>query len=139
MPLKFYNDFYFFGSLCFNKNISEAAFDDILRNRCSYKFRKIHKKRSVPLAVLFFSECFNFFYFLQNTSRRLLLKLVEHLFLECFFSLDESILFHRRRLMSKFSEILILVCRKRFSTFFSKLSPIAVVSPSFSLYSIGIL
>ena len=66
--------------------------------------------------------------FLQNTSVRLLQKFVEYLFLEYFFvSLDKSILLHRRCLMSKFSGILVMVCRKIFSAFsnetFSKLFP----------------
>ena len=57
--------------------------------------------------------------FLQNTSRRLLLKFVQYLCLESFFvSLDKSVLLHRKCLMSKFSEILILVCRKTFSPFY---------------------
>ena len=57
--------------------------------------------------------------FLQNTFRRLLLKFVQYLFLESFFvSLDKSVLLHRRCLMSKFSEMLILVCRKIFSAFY---------------------
>ena len=43
--------------------------------------------------------------FLQNTSGRLLVKLVEYLFWESFcVSLDKSILFYRRWLMSRFSE-----------------------------------
>ena len=46
------------------------------------------------------------------------LKFVQYLFLESVFvSLDKSVLLHRRCLMSKFSELLILVCRKIFSTF----------------------
>ena len=37
----------------------------------------------------------------------------------CFFvSLDKSILLHRRCLMSKFPEILVLLCRKIFSAFY---------------------
>ena len=57
--------------------------------------------------------------FLQNTSRRLLLKFAEYLLLESFFvSLDKSVLHHRRCLMSKFTEMLILVCRKIFSAFY---------------------
>ena len=56
---------------------------------------------------------------LQNTSRRMLLNFVQYLFLESFFvSLDKSVLLHCRCLMSKFSEILILVCRKIFSAFY---------------------
>ena len=31
---------------------------DVLQNRCSYKFCKIHKKMCVPLLVLFFREVF---------------------------------------------------------------------------------
>ena len=57
--------------------------------------------------------------FLQNTSRWLLRKFVEYFFLELFFvSLDKSVLLHHRCLMSKFSKILILVCRKIFSAFY---------------------
>ena len=35
-----------------------------------------------------------------------------------FVSLDKSVLFHRRYLMSKFPEILILLCRKTFSVYY---------------------
>ena len=59
--------------------------------------------------------------FLQNASGRLLLKFVQYLFsiLESFFvSLDKSVLLHCRCLMSKISEILILVCRKIISVFY---------------------
>ena len=56
---------------------------------------------------------------LQNTSQRMLLNFVQYLFLESFFiSVDKSVLLHCRCLMSKFSEILILVCRKIFSAFY---------------------
>ena len=49
----------------------------------------------------------------------MLLNFVQYLFLESFFvSLDKSVLLHRRCLMSKFSEMLILVCRKIFSAFY---------------------
>ena len=51
--------------------------------------------------------CTNFIFvpFLQNTSGRLLVKLVEYLFWESFcVSLDKSVLFYRRWLMSRFSE-----------------------------------
>ena len=50
--------------------------------------------------------------------------------LRTFFSLDKSVLLHRKCLMSKFRETLILLCRKIFSVFirfFTKLFPIAVV------------
>ena len=125
--LKFYNDFCFFASLCFNKNIPEA---DVLQNKCSYKFCKIHKKRSMMLPVLFFCEFLIFFPFLPNISGRLLLKFVEYLFLESFFvSLDKSILLHHICFMSKFSEIL-MCAEKYFLLLQTKLSPIAVVSPS---------
>ena len=66
------------------KIFQNQQFADVLRNRCSYKFRKIHKKRSVPLVVLFFCEYFMFFLFLQNTSGWLLLKLTQYFFLEHF-------------------------------------------------------
>ena len=36
----------------------------------------------------------------------------------CFYFLDKSVLLHLRCLMSKFSEMLILVCRKIFSAFY---------------------
>ena len=52
-------------------------------------------------------------------------------FLESFFVLlDKSVLLHRRYFMSKFSEILILVCRKMFSCYpiFMKLLPVAMIS-----------
>ena len=59
--------------------------------------------------------------FLQNTSRRLLLKFLQYLFLESlsfFVSLEKSVLLHRRCSMSKFSAILMLVFRKTFSAFY---------------------
>ena len=57
--------------------------------------------------------------FLQNNSQRMLLKFVQYLFLESFFvSLDKSVLLHCRCLMLKFSEILMLVCRKILSAFY---------------------
>ena len=60
--------------------------------------------------------------FLQNTCRRLLLKFIQYLFLESFFvSLDKSTLLHHRYLMSKFTEMLMLVCRKIFSAFYPTL------------------
>ena len=102
------------------KIFQKQPFAYVLQNKCSHKFRKIHKKRFVPLPVLFFCEFFNFFPFLQSTSGRLLLKLAEYLFLESVFvTLDKSILLHNRYPMSKYSEILILVCRKTFSAFFN--------------------
>ena len=54
---------------------------------------------------------------------------VEYL-LYFFVSLDKSVLLHHRCLMSKFPEILILLCRKIFFVyiqFYTKLFPIAVV------------
>ena len=52
--------------------------------------------------------------FLQNTCHRLLLKLVQYLFLESFFaSLETSALLHHRCLMSKFTEML-QVCNQEF-------------------------
>ena len=46
-------------------------------------------------------------------------KFVQYLFLESFFvSLYKSVLLYRRSLISIFSEILILVCRKMFSAFY---------------------
>ena len=61
-------------------------------------------------------------YFLQNTLQQLLLKFVQYLFLESFFgSLDKSVLLHHRCLMSTFSEMLMLVCRKRISAFYLNL------------------
>ena len=70
--------------------------------------------------------------FLYNTFWRLLLKLVEYLFLEVFFvSLEKSLLLYCRCLISKFSEILLLSCRKIFSPFYlicMELFPIAVIS-----------
>ena len=60
--------------------------------------------------------------FLLRTSRRLLLKFIQYLFLESFFvSLDKSALLHHRCLMSKFTEMLMLVCRKIFSAFYPTL------------------
>ena len=54
-----------------------------------------------------------------NRWQNFFLKFVQYLFLESVFvSLDKSVLLHRRCLMLKFSEMLILVCRKIFSTFF---------------------
>ena len=47
------------------------------------------------------------------------LKFVQYLFFESVLvSLDKSVLLHRRCLMSKFSEMLVLVCRKIFSAFY---------------------
>ena len=52
--------------------------------------------------------------FLQNTCHRLLLKLVQYLFLESFFaSLETSALLHHRCLMPKFTEML-QVCNQEF-------------------------
>ena len=60
--------------------------------------------------------------FLHNTCHPLLLKFLQYLFLESFFvSLDKSDLLHYRRLMSKFTEMLMLVCRKIFSAFYPTL------------------
>ena len=58
--------------------------------------------------------------FLHQTSGWLLLNFVEYLFLEHFFvSLDKSVFFaHCKCLMSKFPQILILLCRKIFSVFY---------------------
>ena len=65
-------------------------------------------------------------------SRWPLLKFVEYIpsWNILFIYLDKSVLLHRRCLMSKFSEILTLLCRKIFSffnRFFTKLFPVAVV------------
>ena len=82
------------------------------------KFRKVHRKTPLPVPGLFFCELFIFSAFLQNTSGQLLLKFVEYLFLEyLFIYLGKSILLHRIGSMLKFSEILILVCRKIFFAF----------------------
>ena len=56
-------------------------------------------------------------------------------FLKIFFfvSLDKSFLLHRRCLISKFSEILILVCRKIFSAFYPILQEIFSNSYGFPL------
>ena len=63
--------------------------------------------------------------FLQNNSRRLLLKFVQYLFFESFFvSLNKSVLLHRRCLMSIFTGILILLL----IWFCVKVFPIAMVS-----------
>ena len=52
--------------------------------------------------------------------------------ISCFVSLDKYVLVHCRYLMLKFSEILVLVCRKIFSSVFiqfcAEIIPIAVVS-----------
>ena len=47
------------------KIFKKQPFTDVLQNRCSYKFRKIHNKRSVPLPVLLFCE----FFFLSYRTR----------------------------------------------------------------------
>ena len=53
-----------------------------------------------------------------NRWRNFCLKFVQYLFLESVFvSLDKSILLHRSCVMSKFSKIFILLCRKIFSAF----------------------
>ena len=62
------------------------------------------------------------------------LKFVQYLLLESFFvSLDKSILLHRRCLMSKFSEMFILVSRKILSAFYSILHETFSNSYGFSL------
>ena len=54
-----------------------------------------------------------------NRWRNFFLKFVQYLFLESVLvSLDKSVLLHRRYLMSKFSEMLILVNRKIYSAFY---------------------
>ena len=54
-----------------------------------------------------------------NRWRIFFLKFVQYLFLESVFvSSDKPVLLHRKCLMSKFSEMLILVCRKIFSAFY---------------------
>ena len=58
--------------------------------------------------------------FLQNMSGRLFLKFVQYLFLESFCaSLDKSVLLHRRYLMSKFTEMLILLFIRLYMKIFS--------------------
>ena len=53
-----------------------------------------------------------------NRWQNFFLKFIQYLFLESVVSLDKSVLLHRRCLMSKFSQMLILVCRKIFSAFY---------------------
>ena len=54
-----------------------------------------------------------------NRWQKFFLKFVQYLFLEFIFvSLDKSVLLHHRCLMSKFSEMFILVCRKMFCAFY---------------------
>ena len=54
-----------------------------------------------------------------NRWQNFFLKFIQYLFLESVFvSLDKSVLLHHRCLMLKFSEMLILVCRKIFSAFY---------------------
>ena len=68
--------------------------------------------------------------FLKNTSRRLLLKFIKYFSQNLFVSLDKFALLHCRYLMSKFNEMLILVCRKIFSSFqpILRVFPITMVS-----------
>ena len=69
-----------------------------------------------------------------NRWRNFFLKFVQYLFLESVFvPLDKSVLLHRRCLMSKFSEMLILVCRKIFSAFYPILHETFSNSYSFPL------
>ena len=69
-----------------------------------------------------------------NRWRNFFLKFVQYLFLESVFvPLDKSVLFHRRCLVSKFSEMLILVCRKIFSAFYPILHETFSNSYSFPL------
>ena len=65
------------------KYFQKQPFANVLQNRSSYKFHKIHRKTTVQVTVLFSSELF--FRFLQNTLVRLLLTFVEYLSLETFF------------------------------------------------------
>ena len=84
--LKFYNYFSVSFHHCVStKKSKKHPFADVLQNRCSYKFRKIHRKTPVPVHVLFFCKFFKFLPVLQNTSGRLLLYFVEYVFLESFF------------------------------------------------------
>ena len=76
---------------------------------------------SAAACAVFLRIFFSFFHF--YTILLLLLKLVEYLFLVSFsVSLDKPILLHCSCLMSKFSEILILVSRKIFSAFSNETS-----------------
>ena len=111
------------------KIFQKQPFDDVLQNRCSYKFRKIHKKRSMLLRALIFCEFLQWIYCFYCEFLNFFFFPTEHLRTTASETLRVSFL-NRRCLMSKFSEILILVCSKRFSVFFNELCPIAVVSPS---------
>ena len=59
--LKFYNDFlhYYVSTKIFQKQ----QFADVLRNRCSYKFRKIHKKKTRAVSCTVFLWIFYVFSF----------------------------------------------------------------------------
>ena len=86
------------------KKFQEQPFAYVLQKRCSYKFRKIHRKTPVSVTCLVIFLYFSLFIeHLQATAS----EIHRVTFLRIFFSLSKSILLHRRYLISKFSEILI--------------------------------
>ena len=109
--LKFYS---FFASLCFNQKNSKSS------RSC---FTEHHRTTASEIRMCD----------LRTTASEI--RRVSF-FRTFFVSLDKSILLHRRCLMSKFSGILVLACRKIFTAFsnepFSKLFPPYV---SVSLFS----
>ena len=100
--LKFYS---FFASLCFNQKNSKSS------RSC---FTEHHRTTASEIRMCD----------LRTTASEI--RRVSF-FRTFFVSLDKSILLHRRCLMSKFSGILVLACRKIFTAFsnepFSKLFP----------------
>ena len=101
-------------------------FTNICRNHSNtFLLPDLQKNRSI---VKYCSKGYLFWYHDFDRFRQVavdyfkmsipLLKFIQYIFLESFDSLDKSVLLHRRYLMSKFSEILILVCRKIFSAFY---------------------
>ena len=93
--------------LCINMfyiNIFQKNNYKISRSQLSYRRKDLCRN------LCFFSSFCEFFLFYKvPLSGRLLLKFTEYLFYEYLFSLDKSILFYRRWLMSNFFEILALV------------------------------
>ena len=112
--LKFYS---FFASLCFNQKNSKSS------RSC---FTEHHHTTASEIRMCD----------LRTTASEI--RRVSF-FRTFFVSLDKSILLHRRCLMSKFSGILVLACRKIFTAFsnepFSKLFPLYVRDVRVSLFS----
>ena len=112
--LKFYS---FFASLCFNQKNSKSS------RSC---FTEHHRTTASEIRMCDLRT--NASEIRMCDLRTTASEIRRVSFFRTFFvSLDRSILFHRRCLMSKFSGILVLACRKIFTAFsnepFSKLFP----------------